>query len=460
VAGGQVFVCYGRDDSAGESGRLYDRLNSRFPGRVFMDVAGISAGTRWAEVIDRTLRSCEVAVVLIGRRWLEATHTGERRLDRTDDPIHGELAAALRLGLTVVPVLVGGASMPERAELPPPLAALADWQARRIDHDDFDHDASRLIREIERVLDEPASPDPGRDEGQSPTDSGPIRLHGSDARRERVGWLGHRLGSFKVWVSVGVAAMAFFVVGSGQLFDFSAPTAIEPGPLDSSANPSPTPGRAGETRTTDARPTPPDPAPAPRTPAPAPRTATPSLAGTYVLASYTFNGVPLSAAGMMRLTDVQPGAYQFQTQVTDPTSDSELFYTGMLQSQGSSWFNDDRQHERSNCGVHAHPDRARVRRVDPSNAQRVRAGGRLAQAPVAPRLATRMRRATLRSSLSRVAENHLAIELRGARASQHEVMLRKFLSTRRCRASGAEPRPSGGRQPPTLQLTRGHPRHP
>jgi hypothetical protein len=46
VAGGRIFVCYRRDDSAGHAGRLYDRLNERFPGRVFMDVTGIGVGTR------------------------------------------------------------------------------------------------------------------------------------------------------------------------------------------------------------------------------------------------------------------------------------------------------------------------------------------------------------------------------------------------------------------------------
>ena len=38
---GKIFLCYRREDSAGHAGRIYDRLNQRFPGRVFMDVAGI-----------------------------------------------------------------------------------------------------------------------------------------------------------------------------------------------------------------------------------------------------------------------------------------------------------------------------------------------------------------------------------------------------------------------------------
>ena len=37
-------------------------------GRVFMDVASIGVGTRWAEVMEETLRSCEVAIILIGKQ--------------------------------------------------------------------------------------------------------------------------------------------------------------------------------------------------------------------------------------------------------------------------------------------------------------------------------------------------------------------------------------------------------
>ena len=85
MAAGRIFVCYRREDSAGHAGRLYDRLNQRFPDRVFMDVVGISVGTRWAEVIERTLGSCKVAIVLIGKRWLERSPDGLRRIDQPHD---------------------------------------------------------------------------------------------------------------------------------------------------------------------------------------------------------------------------------------------------------------------------------------------------------------------------------------------------------------------------------------
>ncbi len=41
---GRIFISYRRDDSAGYARLIYDRLNARFPQRVFMDVTGIEAG--------------------------------------------------------------------------------------------------------------------------------------------------------------------------------------------------------------------------------------------------------------------------------------------------------------------------------------------------------------------------------------------------------------------------------
>src|SRR5436305_3486708 len=133
MAAGRVFVYYRREHSAGHAGRLYDRLNQRFPGRVFMDVAGIDLGTRWAEVIGQTLGACEVAVILIGRRWLERDPAGNRRLDDPEDSLRAEITTALRLKLKIVPVLVAGAAGAERHELPPDVAPIVDWQALRVD---------------------------------------------------------------------------------------------------------------------------------------------------------------------------------------------------------------------------------------------------------------------------------------------------------------------------------------
>lgn len=56
-----IFISYRRDDTEGQSSRLYDDLAQRFgDGSVFMDVAGIEPGLDFRKVIDENLASCGV----------------------------------------------------------------------------------------------------------------------------------------------------------------------------------------------------------------------------------------------------------------------------------------------------------------------------------------------------------------------------------------------------------------
>ena len=215
---GKIFVCYRREDSAGHAGRLYDRLNQRFAGRVFMDVASIGVGTRWAEVIEETLGSCTVAIILIGKRWLEPGQGGVRRIDQPEDPTRAEIATALRLNLKIVPLLVSGAAVPERGELPADVAAIAEWQALRVDDDDFDHDATRLIRALEHQLGDheaqrhPAAASLTPEEVPRIVADAESAIDQPKGGFRRRGFFGLSLGSLRVWVTIGVAAVAIVMV--------------------------------------------------------------------------------------------------------------------------------------------------------------------------------------------------------------------------------------------------------
>jgi elongation factor Tu len=152
MAADRIFISYRRDDSAGFAGRVYDRLNQRFPGQVFRDVDSMAPGIRYNNVLDQTMRSCDVGVVVIGQRWLERATDGTRRLDRANDPVRKEVATLLGLDVQIIPVLVSGASIPDPADLPADLIQITEWNALRIDDDDFDHDSARLIAALERLL--------------------------------------------------------------------------------------------------------------------------------------------------------------------------------------------------------------------------------------------------------------------------------------------------------------------
>ncbi|HKH47651.1 MAG TPA: toll/interleukin-1 receptor domain-containing protein [Thermoanaerobaculia bacterium] len=158
-----IFVNYRREDSAGHSGRLFDRLSNRFPGRVFMDIDTIEPGVDFVEVIKKAVGCCEVLIVVIGREWLNLKDAaGRRRLDDPEDFVRLEVAAALERNIRVIPVLVEDAPMPRPEALPPELAKLARRNAIELSDARWAFDVDRLIKTIEGIIQEsrPALPMP------------------------------------------------------------------------------------------------------------------------------------------------------------------------------------------------------------------------------------------------------------------------------------------------------------
>lgn len=149
-----IFISYRRDDSAGYAGRLYDRLAAHFGAeRVFMDVEGIEPGLDFVVAIEEAVASCRVLIAVIGDEWATAADAaGRRRLDDPNDFIRLETGAALQRGIRVVPVLVGGAVMPQIAELPDELKALTRRQAIEINHKQWEASTGELIRTLESIL--------------------------------------------------------------------------------------------------------------------------------------------------------------------------------------------------------------------------------------------------------------------------------------------------------------------
>jgi hypothetical protein len=142
-----IFISYRRDDSAGWTGRLTTDLQRRFGQKtVFQDIGAIEPGEDFIAVIERSLQACSVVLVVIGREWsLAKDKAGLRRLDNPEDPVRLEVAMALaRKDLLVIPVLVGGAKMPTRAELPTEITALANRNAFELSDKRWDFDFKQL----------------------------------------------------------------------------------------------------------------------------------------------------------------------------------------------------------------------------------------------------------------------------------------------------------------------------
>ena len=146
----RVFLSYRREDSRHVAARIGERLDARF--HLFMDVDAIQPGMDFAAVMASAVGQSDVLVAVIGDGWLNAADRyGQRRLEDPSDFVVTEINTALQRRITIIPVLVDGARMPSRAELPPVLADLSTRHALSVSHETFAADMARLVAAIDSV---------------------------------------------------------------------------------------------------------------------------------------------------------------------------------------------------------------------------------------------------------------------------------------------------------------------
>jgi hypothetical protein len=147
-----VFISYRRQDSQMAAGRLADGLERRFgKAQIFRDVETIQPGVDFVDAIEGALSSCSAMLAVIGRRWNGAGEGGQSRLFDPNDWIRLEIAAALKRGIRVIPVLVEGALPPADADLPEDLKPLARRQAHTLSDERWDYDVQQLANALETV---------------------------------------------------------------------------------------------------------------------------------------------------------------------------------------------------------------------------------------------------------------------------------------------------------------------
>ncbi len=203
----KIIVSYRRSDSAATAGRIFDRLVDRYgEASVFMDIDRIPFGTDFRHHIQDALRDADILLAVVGPTWLGKKAEGASRIQDEADPVRVEIEAALRQGLTLIPVLIDNAAMPGAAELPESIRDFAYINAAPIDIGrDFRAHMDRLTRSIDAIL------APGKADTKADASVAVIAAAGKPKRRRAV------------WMSV--AAIALLVVGALALApDFFRPT--------------------------------------------------------------------------------------------------------------------------------------------------------------------------------------------------------------------------------------------
>ncbi len=153
---GKIFISYRRDDQPGFARALFQTLEAEFgPKAIFFDVEGsIKAGQDFVQILEEQVSACDAMLAIIGPQWVDAKNEkGQLRLEDPADFVRVELVSALELCKLVIPVLVDGAAMPAKDQLPPILRSLARHQAVRLTHERYNADCQGLVKDIRESRD-------------------------------------------------------------------------------------------------------------------------------------------------------------------------------------------------------------------------------------------------------------------------------------------------------------------
>jgi formylglycine-generating enzyme required for sulfatase activity len=130
-----IFINYRKSQAAHAALAVHGRLSQEFGADlVFIDSMAIELGDDFVEQIELHLSDCQVMLTLIGDGWADAADDdGNRRFDDSDDRLLLELATAFEKRVRVVPVLIDGAKMPKKGQLPESLHPLLKRHALEVD---------------------------------------------------------------------------------------------------------------------------------------------------------------------------------------------------------------------------------------------------------------------------------------------------------------------------------------
>lgn len=145
----KIFISYRREDTQWPVDRLRAALAPHVANPkedIFVDIDNIPVGADFVTYINEQVGKCDVLLAVMGRQWLTVSDAaGHRRLDDPKDFVRNEIAAALKRGIPVVPVLVDDTLIPQAMTLPEEIAPLARRNGVKLRRETFDADAQRLI---------------------------------------------------------------------------------------------------------------------------------------------------------------------------------------------------------------------------------------------------------------------------------------------------------------------------
>ncbi len=154
-----VFLSYRRaDNECGLVTRLHDELAGRLPQvRHFLDISDPDPELHVPTRLRAAIRNAPVLLALVGHHWLGRrgepnVRARSSRIKQPDDFVRMEIAEALAGSVPIVPVVMAGAPMPTKRQVPTDIQLLLSAKPRlTLDDSTFRRDVHRIVASITRV---------------------------------------------------------------------------------------------------------------------------------------------------------------------------------------------------------------------------------------------------------------------------------------------------------------------
>lgn len=155
----KIFVSYRREDTQEVVSRLCARLDEAFGDRnIFFDERSVGTGGDFLGAVGGAIYTSDVILIVIGLEWASIRDTnGQRRLYDPDDPVGWEVGLSLASRKLLIPLLVNGANMPAKSDLPERMEELTTRSGLRLATGlGFDASVDDLIQRLGGPVTQPA----------------------------------------------------------------------------------------------------------------------------------------------------------------------------------------------------------------------------------------------------------------------------------------------------------------
>lgn len=151
---GHIFINYRRDDTQNAAEQLKTALHALLPGiSIYLDLVSNEGAENYRGKINTEIAQSNVFLCLIGPKWLEVCGpNGEPRLHEVEDLVCEEIDSALDQGKVILPVLIDGAKMPSRTELPVAIKRLARHHAMPLTQSKRAMETGRIASRIAKLV--------------------------------------------------------------------------------------------------------------------------------------------------------------------------------------------------------------------------------------------------------------------------------------------------------------------